>query len=97
LCLVAVGLLSANGCSKTEVIVRDSTGAPVQGATVSESLYGHHTFTDAEGRAALPSRADESKLITIRKDGHRSVEYRDVTDELRRDKPVIVTLTKSEE
>jgi hypothetical protein len=81
------------GCGKPDVIVKDETGIPIQGAKVigiSLSIQGQSSETDKQGEAKIPKTTQESKWIVVQKEGFFDSEQFDVSQP----KPILITLKK---
>jgi len=78
-----------------DVVVVDSDGKPVAGATVlgvSLSIGGQQTQTDENGHAAIPWAVQRTQWITVSKTGYRPTKNIDMNQA----KPIRVTLRKVE-
>ena len=84
------------GCKTPELVIVDQAGAPVEGARVvgtSLSMSGHSSCSDGRGLAKIPHAVQETKWISVSKNGYISVSGVDVSQE----KPIIVELIKVDE
>jgi hypothetical protein len=91
LCALAAAL---TGCSGPDVIVLDSNGKPIADAKIvgaSLSIGGQTTFANKRGEAKIPWAIQETKWISIQKDGYQPVEHVDAAQK----KPIVVKLTKT--
>jgi len=92
LCLAAAATLT--GCSGPDVIVVDTHGKPVPDAKIvgaSLSIGGQTTFANNKGEAQIPWAIQETKWISIQKEGYQPVEHVDAAQK----KPIVVKLTKT--
>jgi len=58
-----------------DVVVKDLSGAPIEGAKIvahSLSMSGLTTYTDSRGQARVPSSIQATKWITVSKAGYQS-------------------------
>ena len=86
-------LLSLVGCAGPDLIVLDSSGAPVEGAKIvgaSLSIGGQTGYSDKQGHADIPGAVQPTKWISIYKPGYLPVENIDVSQT----KPIVIKLTK---
>jgi len=82
------------GCSSPDVIVLDGNGKPIPDAKIvgaSLSIGGQTAFANKKGEANIPWAVQETKWISIYKDGYRPVEHVDVAQK----KPIVVKMTKT--
>ena len=92
--LVLVLAATLTGCSNPDVIVLDANGKPVANAKIvgaSLSMGGQTTFANKKGEAKIPWAIQETKCISIQKEGYQPVEHVDATQK----KPIVVKLTKT--
>ena len=91
--LVLVLPLTLAAGTGPDLIVVDSTGAPIKGARVvgvSMSTSGRTTCTDERGHAQIPNAPQQTVWIAVSKLGYQAVEHIDITQE----KPIVVRFVK---
>ena len=91
--ILLVCMLSLVGCAGPDLIVLDSSGAPVEGAKIvgaSLSIGGQTSYSDKKGYANIPSAVQQTKWISIYKKGYLPEENIDVSQT----KPIVIKLTK---
>jgi hypothetical protein len=79
------------GCGKPDVIVKDETGIPIQGAKVigmSLSIQGQSSETDKQGEAKIPKAVQKTEWIVVQKEGFFDSEQINVSQP----KPILVIL-----
>lgn len=92
--LVLAAALLLCGCSKPDLIIMDKNGKPVAGAMVvgtSFSIGGQTTYSDSKGHAKIPWAVQETKWISVSKEGFSSVQNIDVAQK----KPIVITLVST--
>ena len=80
-------------CSRPQIEVVDSAGAPIEGAEIvgySLSIQGQQTQTDKRGHAQIPSAVQQTQWIVVSKPGFIRTEQIDVSGP----KPIKVILQK---
>jgi len=83
------------GCSSPDVIVVDTNGRPLADAKIvgaSLSVGGQTAFANKKGEAKIPWAVQETKWISIYKEGYRPVENVNVAQK----KPIVVKMTKTD-
>ena len=93
LTILLVCMLSLVGCAGPDLIVLDSSGAPVEGAKIvgtSLSISGQTSYSDEKGCANIPSAVQQTKWISIYKKGYLPAENIDASQT----KPIVIKLAK---
>jgi len=91
---VVLSALLLAGCSNPDLIIMDTTGRPIAGAKIvgtSLSIGGQSSTSDVKGHAKIPWAVQETKWISVSKDGFRPAENIDVSQK----KPIVVKMTKT--
>jgi len=91
---VVMSALLLAGCSNPDLIITDATGKPIAGAKIvgtSLSIDGQSSTSDRKGHAKIPWAVQQTKWISVSKDGFRAVENIDVAQK----KPIVVKMTKT--
>jgi hypothetical protein len=93
LSLLLAAAATLTDCSSPDVIVVDTNGKPVPDAKIvgaSLSIGGQATFANKKGEAKIPWAIQDTKWISIQKEGYQPVEHIDAAQR----KPIVVKLTK---
>jgi hypothetical protein len=92
--LVFISAVLLAGCSNPDLIITDTTGKPIAGAKIvgsSLSIGGQSSASDRKGHAKIPWAVQETKWISVSKEGFRPVENIDAAQK----KPIVVKMTKT--
>lgn len=81
-----------SGCRSPQIIVRDVSGNPIEGAKVtgtSLSIGGQYSLTNEKGYAKIPKAVQPTKWISVSKEGYADVEYIDINQP----RPILIYLS----
>ena len=91
---VAASALVLAGCSTPDLLVLDSNGNPLSDAKVvgaSLSMSGKTTISDRRGEAKIPWSIQETKWVSVYKDGFIPVENISVDQK----RPILIKMRRT--
>src|SRR5579872_5232100 len=92
--LVAASALVLAGCSSPDLLVLDANGNPLSGAKVvgtSLSMSGKTTMSNKRGEARIPWSIQETKWVSVYKDGFVPIENVSVDQK----RPIVIKMRRT--